>query len=102
MEDLYFLSNLFSIFCSNFLVQNNVTELIPLDPVVNKTGNTWHVFLQGEFQDMLYGYKFDGKFSPEEGHYFDYSRVVLDPYAKVVFCLQFLKYIYLRIYFHSL
>ncbi|XP_020110390.1 isoamylase 1, chloroplastic isoform X3 [Ananas comosus] len=66
------------------LKANNVTELIPLDPVVNKTGNTWHVFLQGEFQDMLYGYKFDGKFSPEEGHYFDYSRVVLDPYAKAI------------------
>lgn len=32
---------------------------------------------------MLYGYKFDGKFSPQEGLYYDYSRVLLDPYAKV-------------------
>ena len=32
---------------------------------------------------MLYGYKFDGKFSPEEGHYFDPSRILLDPYGKV-------------------
>lgn len=67
----------------NFLVQNKVTKEIPLDPLINKTGDVWHVFLEGEIEDMLYGYKFDGKFCPEEGHYFDSSRILLDPYAKV-------------------
>lgn len=43
----------------------------------------WHVFVKGDFKDMLYGYKFDGKFSPEQGHYYDSSKIVLDPYAKV-------------------
>ncbi|MED6157612.1 Iron-sulfur assembly protein 1 [Stylosanthes scabra] len=66
------------------LHHNKVTECIPLDPLINKTGGVWHVFLKGDFKDMLYGYKFDGKFSPQEGHYFDSSRVVLDPYAKAV------------------
>ncbi|XP_027921035.1 isoamylase 1, chloroplastic [Vigna unguiculata] len=63
---------------------NRVTESIPLDPLVNKTGGVWHVFLKGDFSDMLYGYKFDGKFSPLEGHYYDSSRILLDPYAKAV------------------
>ncbi|CAN6587112.1 unnamed protein product [Malus baccata var. baccata] len=63
---------------------DKVTELIPLDPLTNKTGNVWHVLLKGDFKDILYGYKFDGKFSPEEGHYYDSSRIVLDPYAKAV------------------
>ncbi|XP_020265322.1 isoamylase 1, chloroplastic isoform X2 [Asparagus officinalis] len=65
-------------------LKNIVTEEIPLDPLINKTGYVWHIFLEGELKDMLYGYKFDGKFCPEEGHYFDKSRVLLDPYAKAV------------------
>lgn len=60
-----------------------MTESVPLDPLINKTGAVWHVFLKGDFTDMLYGYKFDGKFSPLEGQYYDPSRILLDPYAKV-------------------
>uniref|UniRef100_A0A7N2MJ75 Aminotransferase-like plant mobile domain-containing protein n=1 Tax=Quercus lobata TaxID=97700 RepID=A0A7N2MJ75_QUELO len=44
--------------------------------------DVWHVFLKGDFKHMLYGYKFDGKFSPAEGLYYDSSRILLDPYAK--------------------
>ncbi|KAG9449304.1 hypothetical protein H6P81_009269 [Aristolochia fimbriata] len=66
------------------LQENRVTEQIRLDSETNKTGSIWHVFLQGDFSDMLYGYKFDGKFSPNEGQYYDSSRILLDPYAKAV------------------
>ncbi|KAI4352719.1 hypothetical protein L6164_006941 [Bauhinia variegata] len=66
------------------LQDNRVTEQIPLDPIINKTGDVWHVLLRGDFKDMLYGYTIDGKFSPEEGLYFDSSRILLDPYAKAV------------------
>ncbi|XP_062158376.1 isoamylase 1, chloroplastic isoform X2 [Alnus glutinosa] len=66
------------------LQDNKVTEQISLDPLINKTGDVWHVFLKGDFKDMLYGYKFDGDFSPEEGHFYDSSRILLDPYAKAV------------------
>ncbi|KAJ6800225.1 isoamylase 1, chloroplastic isoform X3 [Iris pallida] len=72
------------LFSLSDLKENRVTELIPLDPLTNKTGNIWHIFLAGEFEDILYGYKFDGKFCSEDGHYFDDSRVLLDPYAKAV------------------
>ncbi|KAF5179404.1 Isoamylase, partial [Thalictrum thalictroides] len=64
--------------------QNRVTKKISLDPFLNKTGDVWHAFLKGDFENMLYGYMFDGKFSPEEGHCYDSSRILLDPYAKAV------------------
>lgn len=66
-----------------FVMQNKITEEISLDPLINKTGDIWHVFLKGDFENMLYGYKFEGSFSPEEGHYYDPSLIILDPYAKV-------------------
>ncbi|KNA19476.1 hypothetical protein SOVF_061290 [Spinacia oleracea] len=66
------------------LQQNIITEEISLDPLINKTGDIWHVFLKGNFDDMVYGYKFDGPYLPEKGHYYDSSRIILDPYAKAV------------------
>ncbi|PSS36372.1 Isoamylase like [Actinidia chinensis var. chinensis] len=66
------------------LHEKRVIEQISLDPLTNRSGDVWHVFLKGDFEDMLYGYKFDGKFSPEEGHYYDPSQILLDPYAKGV------------------
>ncbi|KAK1275666.1 hypothetical protein QJS04_geneDACA004141 [Acorus gramineus] len=72
------------LFTLSDLLENKVTEEVHLDPLINKTGDVWHIFLKGELKDMLYGYRFDGKFSPEKGHYHDSSRVLLDPYAKAV------------------
>ncbi|KAI3967895.1 hypothetical protein MKX01_027078 [Papaver californicum] len=66
------------------LQENKVTVEILLDPLANRTGDVWHAFIVGDFEDMLYGYKFDGKFSPNEGHYYSSSRIVVDPYAKAV------------------
>ncbi|CAK7345556.1 unnamed protein product [Dovyalis caffra] len=66
------------------LLENRVTEQIFLNPLTNKTGDVWHVLLKGDFKDVLYGYKFDGNFSPEEGLYYGPSQIVLDPYAKAV------------------
>ncbi|KAL2458455.1 Isoamylase 1 [Forsythia ovata] len=66
------------------LSEKRVTEQISLNPLTNKTGDVWHVFLTGDFENMVYGYKFDGKFSPEEGHYFDSSQILIDPYAKAI------------------
>ncbi|KAJ8770189.1 hypothetical protein K2173_011524 [Erythroxylum novogranatense] len=66
------------------LPEKKVTEEIFLDPLTNRTGDVWHVFLKGDFKDMLYGYRFDGRFCPEEGQYYDPSHILLDPYGKVV------------------
>lgn len=71
-------------------MQSKLTEQISLDPVTNRTGDVWHLFLKGDFIGMLYGYKFDGEFSPEKGNYYDSSRILLDPYAKVMACTSYL------------
>ena len=68
---------------SHLPLQNKVAEQISLDPLTNKPGDVWHVLQKGDFKDVLYGYKFDGKFSPDKGLYYDSSRILLDPYAKV-------------------
>ncbi|XP_030949497.1 uncharacterized protein LOC115973375 [Quercus lobata] len=62
----------------------NHQVLQPLSTLLLIIGDVWHVFLKGDFKHMLYGYKFDGKFSPDEGLYYDSSRILLDPYAKAV------------------
>ncbi|KAL8488298.1 hypothetical protein ACS0TY_024539 [Phlomoides rotata] len=66
------------------LRKKRVTEEIALNPLTNKTGDVWHVFLKGDFEDRVYGYKIDGSFSPEDGFCFDSSKVLIDPYAKAV------------------
>jgi len=72
------------------MTQDTVTEEVPLDPLLNRTGNVWHVFIHGDqLHDMLYGYRFDGVFAPERGQYYDVSNVVVDPYAKVTSLLVF-------------
>jgi len=57
---------------------------IPLDPVRNRTGDVWHVFVSGLPHDTLYGYRVDGPWSIKAGHRFDANAIVLDPYAQAV------------------
>lgn len=57
---------------------------IPLDPVINKTGDVWHILVFGLPDELLYGYRVDGGFHPRTGQRFDASVVVLDPYAKAL------------------
>ena len=35
-----------------------------------------------DYENIEYGFRMDGPFLPEEGHRFDKSRILLDPYAK--------------------
>jgi glycogen operon protein len=58
---------------------------IPLDPQVNKTGDIWHIFVQGLPGDFKYGYRMGGVYDPwGAGHHYDDSLVLIDPYAKVL------------------
>lgn len=74
----------FNFLSFELLLQKRVTEEIPLNPLMHRTGDVWHVFLRGDFSELVYGYRFDGPFSPEDGMYFDPSRISIDPYAKVI------------------
>jgi glycogen operon protein len=54
---------------------------IPLDPALHKTGDVWHVFVEGVTPDLLYGYRVNGPQAPRSGHRYNPRAVLLDPYA---------------------
>ncbi len=57
---------------------------IPI-PQEFRIGSNYSVTVFGlDPEDVEYGYRFDGPCDPEKGFYFDRSRVLLDPYAKLV------------------
>src|SRR3954470_24856895 len=51
------------------LLFDNVTDrrasqVIPLDPKVHRTGDVWHVFVEGLRNRTLYNYRADGPYNP--------------------------------------
>ena len=37
-----------------------------------------------DYENIEYGYRMDGPFLPAEGHRFDKTKILLDPYAKLI------------------
>ncbi len=37
-----------------------------------------------DYENIEYGYRMDGPFDPQQGHRFDASKILLDPYAKAI------------------
>ena len=60
------------------------SRIIDLDPVRNRTGDVWHVWVRGISAGQLYGYRVDGPYLPEEGHRFNPHKLLLDPYARAI------------------
>ena len=56
--------------------------ILDFDPDVNRTGHVWHALVPEAKAGDLYLYRIDGPYEPEKGMRFDYSRYLLDPYAK--------------------
>ncbi len=65
-----------------------------LDPLVNRTGDVWHVFIEGAKAGTLYLYSVNGPFSPEKGHRFNIENYLLDPYAKALTNSSLFKFIH--------
>ncbi|HET6452373.1 MAG TPA: glycogen debranching enzyme, partial [Spirochaetia bacterium] len=57
---------------------------IELDPHLNRTGDVWHVQVEGVGAGAFYLYRVDGPWQPEAGHRFDPGLPLLDPYGKAV------------------
>ena len=57
-------------------------HIIPLDPVLNRTGNVWHILVEGLGPGALYLYKVDGPYVPPKGLRFNKYKYLFDPYAK--------------------
>ncbi len=50
-----------------------------------RIGNVWSMIVFDlDYEDTEYGYRMDGPNNFEEGHHFDYSKILLDPYAKAI------------------
>jgi isoamylase len=58
-------------------------ELIRI-PLVERTNRVFHVYLPDVRPGQLYGYRVDGPYAPEQGHRFNPSKLLLDPYAKAI------------------
>jgi len=55
---------------------------IGFDPARNRTGDVWHILVEGVGEGQLYLFRVDGPWDPEHGHRFDRRIPLLDPYAK--------------------
>ncbi len=55
-----------------------------LNPARNKTGDIWHVWLEGVRPGQLYGFRIAGPYAPHEGHRFNPAKLVVDPYAAAI------------------
>jgi isoamylase len=48
------------------------------------TDAVWHCFLPNVGSGQLYGYRLHGPYDPEDGHRFNESKLLLDPYARAI------------------
>jgi isoamylase len=49
-----------------------------------RSNDVWHVYLPDVRPGQLYGYRVHGPWAPAQGHRFNPSKLLLDPYAKAV------------------
>jgi glycogen operon protein len=49
-----------------------------------RTDHVWHCYLPDARPGQLYGYRVHGPHDPERGHRFDGSKILLDPYSKLI------------------
>ncbi len=53
-------------------------------PIEEQTNQVWHIYLPEIFPGQHYGYRVHGPYDPEQGHRFNPSKLLIDPYAKAV------------------
>jgi glycogen operon protein len=59
-------------------------RVIDLDSARNRTGDVWHVWVEGIGHGQLYAYRVDVPYEPSEGHRFNCNRLLLDPCATAI------------------
>ena len=60
------------------------TRKIDLDPVRNRTGDVWHIWVDEIRPGQLYAYRVDGPYQPRDGHRFNFNKLLLDPFATAI------------------
>lgn len=59
-------------------------RVVDFDSARNRTGDVWHVWVEGIRSGQLYAYRVDGPYQPEEGHRFNFNKLLLDPFATAI------------------
>lgn len=59
-------------------------RVIDLNPARNRTGDVWHVWVEGIRPGQLYAYRVDGPYQPKDGHRFNFNKLLLDPFATAI------------------
>lgn len=59
-------------------------RVIRIDPITNRTYHYWHVFVPDAMPGQIYAFRVHGPFDPPNGHRFDPSKILLDPYGRAV------------------
>src|SRR5438477_11229842 len=59
-------------------------RVVHIDPSSQRTYHYWRAFVPGVQAGQLYGYRVHGPFDLAGGHRFDPSKVLLDPYGRIV------------------
>ncbi len=59
-------------------------RVIDLDPACNRTGDVWHVWVEGIYPGQLYAYRVDSAFQSGARHRFKLRKFLLDPFATVM------------------
>ena len=49
-----------------------------------RTDFIWHCYLPEARPGLIYGYRVHGPHDPDRGHRFDYNKLLLDPYARMI------------------
>jgi isoamylase len=61
------------------------SQVVPLAPETNRTGDIWHIFVEGLHNRTLYNFRADGPYNPAaNGTRFNAVKTLIDPYARVV------------------
>jgi isoamylase len=53
-------------------------------PLTERTAYNWHGYLPGVGPGQRYAYRVHGRWAPGEGHRFNPSKLLIDPYAKAI------------------
>ncbi|MBK5282305.1 MAG: glycogen debranching protein GlgX [Nitrospiraceae bacterium] len=65
-------------------IDATAARVIDLDPVRHRTGDVWHVWVEGIQPGQLYAYRVDGPYQPKDGHRFNFNKLLLDPFATAI------------------
>jgi len=59
----------------------SAASTVTLSEACHRTGDIWHVSLEGLRAGLRYAWRADGPYAPAQGHRFNPHKVLLDPYA---------------------